>query len=85
VQGLAAIGKDIHNSPELATFFTFFLRQKSFAFTCFLQRFLYKSFPNQTSLIFPTTPSKINGPTIKYLNLQMAPNIPPLIKKNKIK
>jgi len=28
MKGLAAIGKDIYNSPELATFFTFFLRKK---------------------------------------------------------
>ena len=79
MQGLAAIGKDVHNSPELATVLYFLLATK------LLQRFLYKSFPNQTFLIFPTTPSKINGPTIKYLNLQMTPSIPPLIKKIKIK
>ena len=52
VQGLAEIGKDIHNSPELATFFTFFLRQSFCSVPC------TKAFKIKLFLLFLPPPLK---------------------------
>ena len=76
----------MHFSAELLwlwVIYSFFSVTKSFAWISFPWCFcgLSSAKALREYFVFPTSPSKINGPTVEYLKLQMTPRIPSLIRE----